>query len=202
MARLMPVLVILALLFGLFPAGARADEITDQIDRGLERYRQGQIAAAIDELSFALGQLKQLQADRLVAMLPPAPAGWTAEPDTDSAGLPSFLGGGITAGSRYQETGGPGEMHLSVVAGSPLIAGLAPLLTAGIVPQGAGSRLMLINGQKALLTAKSEDQAELQMIVDGTIIVQISASGSAKAAELVQSLAKSLDIAKLRAVMH
>lgn len=199
MARLTLTLV---LVLGLFAATARADEITEQIDRGLERYRNGEIAAAIDELTFALGQLKQLQAERLVGMLPPAPAGWSAEPETESAGLPSFLGGGITAGTRYHETAGPGEMHLSVVAGSPLIAGLAPLLTSGLVPQGSGNRLLLINGQKALLTTSASDKAELQMVVDGTIMVQVTASGSAKAGDLAQSLAKALDLAKLRSVMH
>ena len=79
--------LIAALLLGIATAsGARADDVTDQIDAALRAYQNHETQTAIAALDAASSLMRQSRADVLKKLLlPPPPPGWTADAAASSA---------------------------------------------------------------------------------------------------------------------
>jgi hypothetical protein len=180
------------------PATALADDIGDMIKRGLKLYEEGKLSKSMEELNFALAQMRQKKAESLTAIFPEAPSGWKAEKAvTESAGA-GLMGGGISASRKYREDGGKGKAKLEIMTDSPLIQSMAMMLSNPMFLQGGkNGKLVRINGQKGILKDKGK-RAELQMLIDNTILLRAEANRTDKAADIVQELTKNLDLDKLR----
>jgi hypothetical protein len=89
-------LLVLSLLVAAVPLlPAQADDVTSQINEALSAYGRKDIPTAIAGLEAALNLLRQGRADLYGALLPAAPAGWTAEQvETVSVGA-AVVGGGV-----------------------------------------------------------------------------------------------------------
>ncbi|KMY66684.1 hypothetical protein AAU61_16380 [Desulfocarbo indianensis] len=191
-------LLICATLF-LLPGVAAADEVADMIQRGLKLYEEGKLSQSMEELNFALAQMRQKKADALTAAFPEAPSGWTAEKaKAESAGA-GLMGGGISASRKYKQDGGKGLASVEVMTDSPLIQSLAMLLSNPMFLQGGSNgKLLRVNGQKAILKEEPNNRAEVQMLVDNKILIKTEARRVENASQIAQELAKKLDLDKLR----
>ncbi len=188
----------------LMPAGlARADEVADLIQRGLKLYQDGKLSQAMEELNFALAQMRQKKAEALVATFPEPPAGWVADkPSSESAGA-GFLGGGVRASQTYRQKNGQGRATIEMITDSPLIQSMATLLSNPMFLQGgAQGKLVRVNGQKGLLKERSPKQASLQILVDKQILLTIKVRRFEGAAGLAKELAGKIDLAKLRELVQ
>ena len=77
-----------------------------------------------------------MKSESLAKFLPAAPAGWTREEAADggeAAGMMGMFGGGTVASATYRR--GEETMELSLIANSPMITGMAGMLS-GIAGDG------------------------------------------------------------------
>ena len=102
-------------------SGARADDVTDQIDKALRAYQNHDTQTAIAALDAASSLMRQSRADVLKKLLPPPPPGWTADAAESSAVSVAMLGGGITASRAYHN--GDQRVEVQLAADSPLLQG-------------------------------------------------------------------------------
>ena len=154
---------------------AAADEFTDVVESGLAAYREGDVTAAREELEYAMKLLDEQKAEALSKLLPAAPAGWTREAaDTEGAGVAmAMFGGGTTAAASYRK--GEAEFTLTLVANSPMVSGIAAMVSG--MSSMAGSETRRIQR-----TQFAVNEGELQGVVADKLMV--SASGSASVDEM------------------
>lgn len=182
------------------PGTAMADEIGDMIKRGLKLYEEGNLSQSMEELNFALAQMRQKKADSLTSIFPDSPSGWKAEKAVSESAGAGLMGGGISASRSYKQDGGSGRAKVEIMTDSPLIQSMAMLLSNPMFLQGGkNGKLIRLKGQKAILK-DSGKRAELQMLVDNKILVKAEASRTDNAAEVAKALGEKLDMDKLKAL--
>ena len=130
-------------------SGARADEVTDQIDAALRAYQNHETQTAIAALDAASSLMRQSRADVLKKLLPPPPPGWTADPAASSAVSVAMLGGGITASRAYHN--GDQRVEVQLAADSPLLQGMAALIDSPLAAV-AGMKTVMIDGRRMSYT--------------------------------------------------
>lgn len=191
---------LILLLLSLLAAGpAMADEIDAQLERGRQLYREDKLGEALEAVEVASTLMRQKKAELMQEVFPAAPAGWTAEKAESQALAKVFMGGGITASRLYKQQGGQGRVKLEVVSDSPLMQGVAMLITNPMLVQSApGAKLIRLGQDNALLTSHGQRRAEVQMVVDGRLLVRAEASGLEQAAETAKDFAARLDLDRLR----
>lgn len=149
------------------PYSARADDITDQINEALAAYSRKDTQTAIVGLEAALNLLRQSRADTYGALLPAAPAGWTADTvETVSVGA-ALAGGGVGASRKYHKGGD--EVTVSILADSPLLQAMTALAASPIAALG-GIRTEIVNGRRAIYI---KDDGAFTTIVGDRILVRV-----------------------------
>ena len=166
---------------------ALADDISSQLEKGLQLYQDGKLSQAISEIGFALARLKQKKAQALAGVLPVPPAGWNAEQAQNSKRGTSMLGGAVSASRRYKNQS-KGRVRVEAVTDSPLIQSLAMMLSNPMFLQsGKAGKLVTLQGHKAVLKDQGE-RAELQALINDKVLVRISAWRVKNAAEVVSAV--------------
>ncbi|KIX14867.1 hypothetical protein [Dethiosulfatarculus sandiegensis] len=200
MKRCFGQVILVFALFGLLAATpAFADDITDQIKAGMELYEQGKVTEAINELEFALAQMRQKKADALGDVFPDAPDGWKAEKPQSEAASRAMLGGGISATRAYTQKNGKGRAEIQIMTDSPMIQSLSMLFNNPMFLQGSGKgKLIKVQGQKALLKSRSDKRAELQAMIDNKVLLEVKVNRYEGAADFAKQLAESIDLDKIR----
>jgi len=160
-----PALIALCLV-GLFSSGAaRADQITQEIDRAKTAYLQGKLNDAKLSLDLASQLVTQQKAKILNSILPPPFLGWTAEDKTAVSAQPSVSEaatgavsalGGITAARSYKKEGK--TCAVTVAGDSPILAAVSMFLSNPSLAQASGARLQRIGNQRAVVTQDGEVQ--------------------------------------------
>jgi hypothetical protein len=168
MLRYLP--VVLALAAATLPAAA--DEFTDTVESALSAYRDGDVEGARQDLEYATKLLTAMKAESLAEFLPPALAGWTREDAGDAAeagGMMAMLGGGTTTAATYRK--GDAEMTITLVAGSPMVSGMAAMI-GGLASMGGGKPIRIQR------TEFGVNEGELQGVVGGKVLVSVSGNAS------------------------
>jgi hypothetical protein len=178
----------LACALTMLAAAAAADEFTDTLEGALEAYRAGDISAAQQDLEYAGKLLTAMKSETLAKFLPAAPAGWTREESADEAdasGMMGMFGGGTAASATYRR--GSDEMSLTLIANSPMITGMAGMLS-GITAMGGGKPMRIQRTEFAL------NDEDLQGVVGGKVMVSVGGNASV---EDKTALIDSMDLAAL-----
>jgi hypothetical protein len=164
-------ILVLSLLIAAVPLlPARADDVTSQINEALSAYGRKDIPTAIAGLEAALNLLRQGRADLYGALLPAAPAGWTAEQvETVSVGA-ALVGGGVGASRKYHRGGA--TVTVSILADSPLLQAMSALASSGLAALG-GVRTLIVNGRRTLYL---KDDNAFTTIVADRILVRVEGS--------------------------
>ena len=179
-------------------APAFADEILEQLEAAVELYKKGDITGALEELDFAVAQLRQKKGENMGALFPEPLDGWTAEEFQSGAAGGVAFGGGITASRRYTKDGG-GEAEIEVMSDSPMVQTMGALLSnPAIAGADKNTKLIRVNRQKALLKTESKDRAEITFLVDGKVLVQVKVNGLDDAEEAAKAYAEKIDLKKLK----
>lgn len=154
------------------PMTARADEITDQIAEAQAAYQKKDIVTAIAALDAAASLLRQSRADAWKALLPAAPAGWTAEEAQSSGAGASLFGGGVGVTRKYLK--GDENVEISILAESPLVQAMSAVISNPMVAAMAG-RVVVIGGRR--LTFISSDNAFVTLVADKVLVRVQGSSG-------------------------
>ncbi|MDY0041184.1 MAG: hypothetical protein RBS57_12800 [Desulforhabdus sp.] len=174
----MHVLVKLALVLTLvasFHSAARADEIIDQIEEGLQLYEKGSYSEAVTTLNFAVGQIQQKQAAGLKNVFPEPLAGWQAEESKGEFAPAAFMGGGISASRRYYVENQDKSVNIEIVTDSPLLQSVMLFFTnPAFFASQPDAKLVKIQGQKAIQKFTREDrEGEISIVVGSRMLVSI-----------------------------
>lgn len=157
----------LALAFAacLAAAPAAADEVTDAISNALDAYQQGDVAYAMDELTFALQLLNEMKAGTLTGFLPAPLDGWTREVSDDmSTGL-GMAGGGVGAEATYEK--GSDRFTIMLMADNPMVAAMAGMLGNAAMMTASGGRMVRVGREKFV---QQDDQ--LMALIGNRVLVQ------------------------------
>ncbi len=181
-------LAIPAVALALVSVPARADEITDAIAQAQRAYQGGRMQAAQTALQEALQLLAQRAAAGLAAALPEPLPGWTADAaDFNVAGVPGLFGG--SGASRTYRNAEGQSVEIQVMADNPMIAQLGAVLSNPMLAAAIG-RLVRVGDQRAI----QQSDGDIQMLVDGRILVQVQGDA---AAEAKLAYARAIDAARL-----
>ena len=140
--RPMKPLLPLASALTLVAAVATADEFTDTI-RAPSRPTAPATSPRRADLEYTGKLLTAMKSESLAKFLPAAPAGWTREDaagDAEASGMMGMFGGGTAASATYRR--GSEEMTLNLIANSPMITGMAGMLS-GIAAMGGGKPMRI-----------------------------------------------------------
>jgi hypothetical protein len=187
------VLVVLASVAGV-PA-ARADDVSDQIDKAAAAWRAHDANAAITALDAAASLLRQARADSLKALLPLPPPGWSADPAETSAVSAAMLGGGITASRSYHN--GAQSMQVQITSDSPMLQGMAALIGSPLA-SASGVRTVMIGGRQMSYT---ENDNGYMALIANKIVVKVDGSKDTPEPTL-RSFVASIDFDSLEKFAH
>jgi len=165
-------LLTLAILIAAVPSlYARADDVTNQINEAMAAYGRKDLPTAIAGLEAALNLMRQSRADTYGALLPHAPAGWTADGvETVSVGI-AMAGGGVGASRKYHR--GDDTVMVSILADSPLLQAMSALASSGIAAIG-GIKTQIVNGRRTIYI---KDDGAFTTIVGDRILVRVEGRG-------------------------
>lgn len=169
---------------------ASADDVEASIDAALQAYRAGDIKTAKEELDFAAQLLGQRKAEELRSLLPEPLPGWQRQDGdaADAQGMVAF-GGGQMAGASY--TKGSDTVEIQIMADNQMVTAMGAMFSSAAM-MGSMGEVKRIGGEKALITP----EGELQALVDGRIMVQITGSANA---ETKQAYFEAIDLEALKA---
>jgi hypothetical protein len=157
-------LAVLALGVALVP-GARADDVTDQINEALKAYQNHDTQTAIAALDAAANLMRQARAEGLKKLLPPTPPGWSADEAQSTAVGVAMLGGGITASRAYHN--GDQRVEVQIVTDSPVLQGLGALIGSPLATFG-GMKTVVIGGRRMSYT--ESDHSYMTVVADKVIV--------------------------------
>ncbi len=152
-------------------SGARADDVTVEIERARKLYLDGKIADAKQSLDKASQLISQHRAKLLGEVLPQPMTGWTTQgPDSSTEGS-NLFGGGIAASRTYQRANE--TCVVSVVGDSPAMAMINMVLSNPNMASAAGAKVQRIAGQRGLITS----DGQVQILTDtNTYLITVSGS--------------------------
>lgn len=145
--------------------GARADDVTDQINEALKAYQNHDTQTAIAALDAASTLLRQARAEGLKKLLPAVPPGWTADNAESTAVGAAMLGGGNTASRVYHN--GSQRVEVQIMSDSPMLQGMAALLNSPLAAMG-GMKTVVIGGRRMSYT--DSDNSYMTLVADKVIV--------------------------------
>jgi hypothetical protein len=157
---------------------ARADEVSDQIDKARTAWSAHDSQAAIVALEAAANLLRQARADALELLLPLPLLGWVAEAPETSSVSAAMLGGGTSASRTYHND--TQEVHVQITTDSPMLQGMAALLNSPLAV-AAGVRSVTIRDRVVSYT--ESDNGYMTLVAD-KIIVKVDGSKTTPEASL------------------
>lgn len=185
---------------------AKADEVTEQINLGLELYESEAFGAAIVELEFAIEDIRDAMNEQIGTTFPDAPEGWTAmDPETGgggggkAAGLLGGLGGGSNISRSYTEDEGEGVMQAAIMLDNPMMQSLAAMMNnpSMFAAQPNVERLRVGRERGMLKWEEEQGSAEANVMIDGRIMLQVTGN-NLDSADRVEELMQSWDLEALR----
>ncbi|WP_299231802.1 hypothetical protein [uncultured Halomonas sp.] len=181
---------------------ALADEVTEQIELGLELYQGDEYGAAITELEFAISDIRKLMSSRIAETFPDPPEGWSAaEVNTSGGGgaAAMFGGGGSMLEREYRQEGGEGRLTAQLMIDNPMIQAMSAMFSnpALIAAQPNMERIRIGRESAILKWDAANGSAEASFLMDGRILMQVNGSGLASEEPAV-SLLKAWDLDAVR----
>jgi hypothetical protein len=176
-------------------SGARADDVTDQINEALKAYQNHDTQTAIAALDAASSLLRQSRAEGLKKLLPAVPPGWTADNAESTAVGAAMLGGGITASRTYHN--GSQRVEVQIIADSPMLQGMAGLLNSPLAAMG-GMKTVVVSGRR--MSYNDSDNSYMTLVAD-KVIVKVEGSKDTPDPTL-KSFIGAIDFAAIEKLSH
>lgn len=179
----------------ILPAATTADEVEEQIQLGLESYRNGDYKAAVDDLNYAVAQIQERLNARNATLLPEPLDGWTAsEVENASAGL-AMMGGGSHMSRSYRRGGE--SLEITLTAGSPMVAGALTMINNPMLlsssPDLKPYRYKRVKGMKQT----AGERIEVTLGLAGQIMLQLTGQNLADEA-VIEAYLDAMDLQRIQ----
>lgn len=178
-----------------------ADEIREQIELAIEFYEEGDLAAAVTELQFAIGELQAKQGGAYALTMPPAPDGWTADEPSQETGT-AFMGGGTIVNRAYSEDGGQGRMEAQIVVDNPMLQGMAALFSnPAMLAANPGMQRVRIGRDNAVMEFdEANGRGEITYLLGGGRVMLKVSGNSLRSGDQLVDLLNAWDMDSLKSV--
>jgi len=183
------------LLIGWCAQGARADDVTDQINEALKAYQNHDTQTALAALDAAANLLRQARAESFKALLPAPMSGWTADAAEATTVGAALLGGGTTASRKYHS--GNQQVEVQIMADSPMLQGMAALLGSPFAAAG-GMKTVVVGGRR--LSYAPDENSYMTLVAD-KVILKVEGSKDVADATL-KSFIGAIDFAAIEKLVH
>ncbi len=177
------------------------DEALSSLDTAKGFVSGEQYSKAVDEINYALAKINEILAQKLLALIPEAPAGYTRE-STNSTGLGtagSFMGSAnsLTADASYNNPSGS-YINLTITVGG-FIGQAASFANMGQMFGGAvaGSSTIRIKGYTGTLEYDQENQSGTLSVKVGDDKSVIIEGSQIESGDILKALAEKMDLARL-----
>lgn len=181
-------------------APARADTVTDRIDKGRAFYEKGQLSRAARELQWAIGRINKRIADGIGKTFPKAPDGWTMRRVRTGKQSGVAMLQGMVIQRRYRETGGRGRVNAQLIVDNPMIAMMTMMFSNPNIAQNAGYERIEVEGlpQGALIRyQEGRKRGDLVAMLAGRAFLKLDARNVASD-EILRDMIKRWEITALK----
>ena len=162
-----------------FTISGYADEVTNLIKEALKQYKNGDYVDATNNLEYASQLIRQKKQDKLLLSLPKPLDGWKIEDESLQAEGTAMLVGGTSVKRNYYK--GSSVITIGIIADSPFLQSIMTLFNIPLIATASGGKLLIIKGQKAIVTYKPIDrQGEIKIIVSGRILITLNGNNVSK----------------------
>ena len=183
------VVAVLALTITFGAAAAWSDAVTDALDAASAAYTEGKLSETAARLADANRALSGLQGAALLALMPPAPEGWTRAVDTGMMQDMVLVGGGSAIEATYSSADGQ-SFTLGFIADNTMI-----LSMRGMFANEAMARTF--GGKRTIGGAEFVPQDELTMFAILADRIMVEATGAPIA--VMEPILAKIDYAALAA---
>lgn len=158
----------------------QADQVENQINMGLEAYSNKEYQVAIDELQYAIAEIRELLNAENAQLLPEAPEGWNSSAvENNSAGM-ALMGGG-THMARSYDSGGK-SVEVTILTGA-MAGSLAMLSNPMFISNNPNMKPYRYQRYKGV-QEQNDTQSKITLGIAGQIMIQLSGSGGATQEDL------------------
>jgi len=158
--------------------------------------------AALKDAQQLQSALAKLRVEQLKALMPGAPADWTAEPATDEPQTAMFAGLGVTVKREYRK--GDAEVNATLLSDSPMVAGVAAMMTNPMLLQGnANMSTVTIQGRKCVLEHDKESKSiKLSVLLNGNTALLTFEGNGVERKDVTETLCKAFDFAAIEKALQ
>lgn len=179
------------------------DEAVTSIEKAKSLYKSGNYSQAVNELNYAINQIRQVQLEEYKTVFPSTLKGWKANEFSSDNGAMSLMGGGLSI-SRYfekeaaDENGNYANIDISVVSESPLISSLLMMFNNPIFL--GDNKMVTVKGEKAIESKDSNGiPNELQFVIENRVVITVDANNATW--EDLYNYAENIDFSKLKSIL-
>ena len=178
------------------PAWA-ADQVPAQIDAARAAYQKNDLPRTARALEAALQDIHDRLGKALADTMPPASAGWQADPP-EIQGL-GQVGGGLVVTRAYGK--GESSLNASLFLDSPAVEAAGALFSNPAAPAAQPNmKRIKLGAEDALLRFDASNKAgEVTMVLGGRILLSIEGDNIASA-DVLTDAAKGWNVAKIRSL--
>lgn len=148
------------------PLPGRADAVSDALAAAAAAYADGKLSETSARIAEASAALSALQSAALLALLPPAPEGWTRTENSDMTQSLVVIGGGSGIEATYRGPDGQ-SFTLSIYADNPMILSMREMFVNEMLVTMMGGKKTMGGGEYLV-----QDEQSVFTIVDDRMVVQ------------------------------
>ena len=158
--------------------------------------------AALKDAQQLQSALAKLRVEQLNALMPAAPADWTAEPATGETQTAMFAGLGVSVKREYRK--GDAGVNATLLSDSPMVAGIAAMMTNPMLLQGSPNMsTVTIQGRKCLLEHDKEGKSvKLSVLLNGNTSLLTFEGNGVERKDVTETLCKAFDFAAIEKALQ
>ncbi|MBN1425706.1 hypothetical protein JXA88_14215 [Candidatus Fermentibacteria bacterium] len=174
---------IVALSLVLVPFLARAEDPGSLIQSASELLKQGKYTKAVEDLQWAIREIRLLQVEELKKYLPSAVSGYaTEEVESDAASAAFFNVNLVEAQRNYQSNGSDEFVDLKITSGDIGGAGLGAMMKMAQMFGEQQGELVRVKGRKATLEWDAGNAGgKLTCVLDNNVQITVEVTDGQKA---------------------
>ena len=158
--------------------------------------------AALNDAQQLQAALAKLRVAQLNALMPGAPADWTAEPATGEAQTAMFAGLGVSVKREYRK--GDAGVSATLLSDSPMVAGIAAMMANPMLLQGnPNMSTVTIQGRKCLLEHDKEAKSvKLNVLLNANTALLTFEGNGVERQDVTETLCKAFDFAAIEKALQ
>ncbi len=179
--RFLAVSIVVVML--LLPSASRGEDPAELIDSAKSFLDQGKYSKAIEDLQWALREIRRLQIGEMRKFLPESVDGYSVEDtDDDAAAAAMFNINLMESGRRYNANRGDESVELKIMSGDFGGAGLGSMMKMAQMFGAEQGELIRVKGYKCTVEWESEStNGKLTAVLDNDMQVTVDVTGGEKA---------------------